>query len=229
MKILAIDTSSPMASIAILNGEELLLEISQLLDRSHSANIIPIIQQSLKQVGMTLQEFDGYAVGIGPGSFTGIRVGIATIKGLAYATRKPVVGVSSLCALAYNGSNTCDSVAVLVDAKKNLVYFAWYRPRQRGGLFEVIPPSLVSLKEALAKITRTTLFLGDIIQQYKSQIKRAKKKLARFAETTDHFPRAVWVGRLALEKFRQGKSQNLESLTPQYLYSRYCSIKGIER
>ena len=226
MKILAIDTSSERGSIALLEDDQVSVEFSQKLERQYSSNLVPMIEQVLAKASVKLSEIEGYAVGVGPGSFTGIRVGITTVKGLALVTKKPVVGISSLLALAYNTSGGSYAVTPLVDAKRNLVYFAWYRPDQNGKLSEQIPPTLGTIHEALSKINRVSLFIGDAVLKYRRNILSSKREKAHFTDFSDPFPRAVFIGKIALEKFQKGKTDSINSLAPTYLYSRYCSIGG---
>lgn len=226
MKILAVETSSVMGSVALLEEDQVLIEISQRLERRHSTNLVPLIERLLQTAGIGLAGIDGYAVGAGPGSFTGIRVGVTTVKGLTLVTGKPVVAVSSLLALACDGLSGPYLVAPLVDAKRNLVYFAWYRSGKNGKPIQLIAPGLGTLKEALAKIHRPTLFIGDGAHCYRKQIQRLQGKKAFFTGSNDYFPRASSVGKMALGKFRLGKFDDPETMTPAYLYSRYCSIQG---
>ena len=226
MKILAVETSSLMGSVALLEEDQVLIEISRRLEKQYSTNLVPLIERLLQTVGIQLADIAGYAVGVGPGSFTGIRVGVTTVKGLALVTQKPVVGVSSLLAVAYNGMNGHYPVAPLVDAKRNLVYFAWYRSGKNGKPVQLIAPGLGTLKEALAKVNKPTLFIGDAAQNYQKQIQRLQGKKAHFSPINDYFPRASSIGKMALERFRLGKFDDPETLVPAYLYSRYCSIQG---
>jgi tRNA threonylcarbamoyladenosine biosynthesis protein TsaB len=226
MKILAVETSSVMGSVALLEEDRILVEISMRLERQHSTNLVPLIERLLQTAGIGLAGIDGYAVGAGPGSFTGIRVGVTTVKGFALVTRKPVVAVSSLLALACDGLSGPYPAAPMVDAKRNLVYFGWYRCGKNGKPIQIIPPGLGTIEEALTKIKKPTLFIGDGAHCYRKQIQRLQGKKAHFPPTNDYFPRASSIGKMALEKFRLGKLDDPETLTPTYLYSRYCSIQG---
>lgn len=226
MKILAVETSSKMGSVALLEDDQVVMELSQKLERQFSSHLVPMIQQVLTTAGWAFSGIEGYAVGLGPGSFTGIRVGITTIKGFALVDKKPIVGISSLLALACNGLGANGAVVPLVDAKRNLVYFAWYRPGKNGKPISLISPRLGTLQEALSKINHPTLFLGDAVAIYQKQIRQWKGNKAHFNPLIDPFPRASFIGKMALGKFRLGKFDDPETLTPAYLYSRYCSIQG---
>ena len=124
MKILGIDTSTPIGSVALIDGESLVAEHTLNIVKAHSSRLMPAIDSVLKWGDITADELDGCAVGIGPGSFTGIRIGIATIKSLCYALDKPIVGVSTLEAIAYNLRWTEGLICPILDARRNESYGA---------------------------------------------------------------------------------------------------------
>lgn len=220
------DTSSAVGSVALLEDEKVLMELSLRLEKQYSTNLIPLIAHLLDLGEIKLSDIDGFAVGLGPGSFTGIRVGVTTLKGLVLGTGKPAVGVSSLEALAHDAFCGSDSVVVLGDAKRNLVYFGWYKRDKAGKPVPVVPATLTTLKEALAKVRKPALFVGDAVGLYRKEIQRAKGKKARFAGSICHFPKASVIGKIALENLRKGKCDDVRTLSPIYLYSRHCSIQG---
>ena len=127
MKILGIDTSTPIGSVALIDGESLVAEHTLNIVKAHSSRLMPAIDTVLKWGDITAEELDGCVVGIGPGSFTGIRIGIATIKSLCYALDKPIVGVSTLEAIAYNLRWTEGLICPLLDARRNESYGAIFR------------------------------------------------------------------------------------------------------
>ena len=124
MKILGIDTSTPIGSVALIDGENLVAEHTLNIVQAHSSRLMPAIDRVLKWGNITADALDGCAVGIGPGSFTGIRIGVATIKSLCYALDKPIVGISTLEAIAYNLRWTNGVVCPLLDARRSEVYGA---------------------------------------------------------------------------------------------------------
>ena len=127
MKILGIDTSTPIGSVALIDGESLVAEHTLNIVKAHSSQLMPAIDTVLKWGDITADELDGCAVGIGPGSFTGIRIGIATIKSLCYALDKPIIGVSTLEAIAYNLRWTEGLICPILDARRNESYGAIFR------------------------------------------------------------------------------------------------------
>ena len=127
MKILAIDTSSKICSVCILEDNALILEKHTDDEKTHSQNLMPLIDELFKEVNLTLDNIDLLACCLGPGSFTGIRIGLATIKAFADAKNIPVTGVTSLESLAYNVEQT-GLIVSLIDAKNDNVYYSLYSP-----------------------------------------------------------------------------------------------------
>src|SRR5512145_3217838 len=127
MKLLTLDTATSVFSVALADGEQLLGAASGAAGHLTAARLVPAVQQLFAECALAPADLDGFAVTIGPGSFTGIRVGLAFIKGLAFATGKPVVGLSSLALLAMNAQNSRLPVCPLFDARKSEVYAGLYR------------------------------------------------------------------------------------------------------
>ena len=127
MKILAVDTATRSCSAAVIDGEALLAETTNTSNQTHSRHLLDTIDAVIEQAGLEITELDGFAVSNGPGSFTGLRIGIASIKGLAFSLGKPVVGVSSLDALAWQCAQSAYLICPLLDARKKEVYACRYR------------------------------------------------------------------------------------------------------
>ena len=127
MKILAIESSGLVASAAVLSDGVLAGEYTINHKKTHSQTLLPMIDEVVRMLELELSELDGIAVSQGPGSFTGIRIGIATVKGLAWAAEKPCIGVSTLAAMAWNGVSSGGLVCAVMDARRNEVYNALFR------------------------------------------------------------------------------------------------------
>ncbi|MBU0895292.1 MAG: tRNA (adenosine(37)-N6)-threonylcarbamoyltransferase complex dimerization subunit type 1 TsaB, partial [Candidatus Omnitrophica bacterium] len=127
MRLLAVDTSTDYLSVAVMSGEKTLARIHKKAPRSHSTMLVAIIDRVLKMSGTALDELDGFCLSIGPGSFTGLRIGAATVKTLAFVMKKPVVAVPTLDAIAQNQKKFRGIICVVLDARKNKVYAAVYR------------------------------------------------------------------------------------------------------
>lgn len=247
MKILYLDTSSKYLSLAVAQDNKVLSRTHRQLDRRHSAQLACLIDKMLKRAKVSLKEIDGFCVSRGPGSFTGLRIGITAIKGLAYALEKPAVAIPSLDILAQNVKKIKSvrrrelvrQVCPIVDARQNKVYACLYqaRPVKKGfsngaGNGKVIRKSgylLLPVEELLERLKGEILFLGDAISLYREQIRKAKNIKAVFAGEKFWYPRASQAVPLALERFRTGKVDDTDSLVPLYLYPKTCQIKRVRR
>ena len=215
MKILTIDTSTNCSSVALSDGASLLGECILGEDRCHSGRLLDSISSLLTAAGLTPGGVDAFAVSLGPGSFTGVRVGIATVKGLAIATGKPVVGFSSLAMLAMNLPFSSAPVAALFDARKGEVYAGLYRC---GSLPEPIrPDAVLPPAQFLASIDRPTLFVGDGAVRYRELICSTLGELALFPPWHADLPRASAGNVIALDAAMKGKFIPLALLNPTYL------------
>ena len=215
MKILTIDTSSNCSSVALSDGPSLLGESILGEDRCNSGRLPEAISGLLAAAGLTPDGLDAFAVSLGPGSFTGVRVGIATVKGLAIATQKPVVGFSSLAMLAMNLPFSSAQVAPMFDARKSEVYAALYRC---GSLPETVTgDAVLSPARFLAAIDRPTLFLGDGAVRYRDLIQSTLGELALFPPWHADLPRASAGAVIALDAALKGAFTPLALLNPTYL------------
>src|SRR3989304_2738806 len=133
MKILAIDTSTPSESIALLEDDQLIAELTTCIQKTHAQRLLPSIKTLLDNIGTKPEHTDGFALAIGPGSFTGLRIGLSTIKGLAWSLNKKVAGISTLEALAMNLPYSDKPVFPMLDARKKEVYAAVYKCNKKYG------------------------------------------------------------------------------------------------
>jgi len=221
MKLLAIETSSPILGVALCDEHGTLAAIEAPEERA-SVNLIPRIQKILKKKRVKLKDVDGFAVSIGPGSFTGLRVGVTAVKGLSYATKKPIVSIATLDAIARNVFVKKDTICVLLDARKGNVYSAIYK-NNNGKLKKSSGYMLMPAEKVLKKLKGEVLFIGDAITACGDIIKKKYKK-AVFADKKYWYPRASVVGELGIRKFKQKKFSNTKALVPMYLYGRECNV-----
>lgn len=222
MKILTIDTSSNCSSVSLSDGSTLLGECLLGEDRSNSGRLLDSIAGLLKAAGLTPDGLDAFAVSVGPGSFTGVRVGIATVKGLALATGKPVVGFSSLAMLAMNLPYSSEPVAPMFDARKAEVYAALYRC---GSLPEtMLPDAVISPEEFLSGIKHPTIFIGDGAVRYRELICSQLGELAIFPPWHANLPRACAGAVIAREAALEGRFTPLALLNPTYLRASEAEI-----
>lgn len=219
MRILALETATAAASAAIWDETGPVAESFFYLPRAHSQQVMPIIDNMLRISGVTLLDLDGYAVSIGPGSFTGLRIGMATIKGLAQVSGKPLVGVCTLDALAENMIGHDGLICPILDARKNEVYTAVYRSRnwKMERLTDYLALSPGELPGLFSSSSAKVIFLGDVLPLYQEGLREVLGERAVFPRGDMIMPRAAKVGYLALPRLKSGRSDNLHTLKPFYL------------
>lgn len=215
MKILTLDTSSSCSSVALSDGTRLLGEYILGDDRCASGRLLDSIDKLLAAAKLSPAEVDLFAVSLGPGSFTGVRVGIGTVKGLALAHGRPTVGFSSLALLALNLPFCAFPVAPMFDARKSEVYAGLYRV---GALPVALRPDAVLAPETfLAGIDSPTLFVGEGAVRYRELIRATLGELALFPPWHLHQPRAAAGAALALDAAQRGEFIPLAALNPTYI------------
>lgn len=216
MKILAVDTATQSCSVAILNGGRLSCELVTLKEETHSKHLMGLIRNVLEMAGISVSDLDGMAVTIGPGSFTGLRIGVSTVKGMAHALDKPVVGISSLDALAWQCGECAYLICAILDARKGEVYAATYQ--YRDGVFsQTDRPKATSPVAAVERIKAPCLFIGSGAELYREEIRNMLKDRAHFAPEGQHIIRASSVGFLSLQRFQNRDTKEVASLVPQYI------------
>lgn len=222
MRILAIDTTTKFLSLAIYdNGRvaEYNLETGNRL----SSLLVPTVKRALGVLGLKLQDIDYFAAGVGPGSFTGIRLGLSAMKGFSFALRKPLVGVATLDTLAMNAPFTDKKIITAIDAKRGLIYSCAYKYKV-GKLIKVAPYLLLNKNDFYRSIKPLSLILGDALNLYRDDI-RSNFGEVSFLDKDSWYPKAHNVITLALKKIRQGKSSDNYKINPIYLYPKECQIR----
>jgi len=181
------------------------------------------IARALEAAGLGFKDIDYFACGLGPGSFTGMRTGVAAIKGLSWVLKKPIIGISTLDILAQGVKESDNPVIPIVDAKRNLIYCAIFR-KKRGRLKRMSPYMLLSLEEFLRKARPKSIFLGDAINLYKEKILE-RLKGATFLDKDYWYPKAHNLITLAQEGIKEKKFKNTFEIKPIYLYPKECQVK----
>jgi tRNA threonylcarbamoyladenosine biosynthesis protein TsaB len=221
MKILAVDTATGTCSVAVCLDESLLAEINLFRRQTHSRHLMEMIDQVLAISGEKLSGIDVFAVTRGPGSFTGLRMGLSCVKGLAYALDKPVIGVSCLDVLAFQaGGWELDdgpgTICTILDARKKEIYFSRYD--RRNGKLEKNGDEIVVSPEALdGRVEGRCLFVGDGALLYKGLLKRLFKDSAVFVPPPQNYIRAHSVACLSLQRFSDSGADELAGLVPRYI------------
>ena len=219
MKILAIEASSLVASVAILNDDIITAEYTVNNKVTHSQTLLPMIDEVCKMTETEPADFDAIAVSGGPGSFTGLRIGSATAKGLAQALNIPIIHVPTLDAMAYNLYGTDMIVCPIMDARRGQVYTGIYS-FEKGKLCTHMESSAISIGELLdilGEIGKTTIFTGDGIPAFKEFINENYKTEHYFAPAGMNRQRASSVAVLGAEYFAMGKTVTAGEHLPEYL------------
>jgi len=218
MRILAIDTSTHCGGIAVLEGDAVLASLVLNIKKTHSQRLLAHIDFLLKECGREIADMDGIGISIGPGSFTGIRIGMALAKGLCLSSGIPLVGISSLEALAFRNIEGGILICPVMDARRGEIFGAAYkRNEDTRSLIEVLPGRAEPLEKFLSQIREPALFCGDGSIKFRQIIKTALKENAIFSPANRNLPSAVEFAILAGEKLRRGQSDDIATLAPLYL------------
>jgi len=217
MKVLGIDTSTRCGSIGLIDEGGVISEYLLNLPITHSERLLENIDRLLKEVQCPMEELDGWAISLGPGSFTGLRIGVSTVKGLAFATQKPVAGVPSLDVLASQIAPTLYLICPILDARKGEVYTAFYRydeanVLQRRSDYLAMKPEIL-----IKKIEERVIFVGDGVNTYRDYLEKSLPSLALFPNLSLHLPHGTTVAKLGSELLRKKESLDLKTFTPIYV------------
>jgi len=219
MKLLAIESSGLVASIAVLADDKLIGEFTTNLKKTHSQTLLPMLDDVIQMLGISLEEIDAIAVSGGPGSFTGLRIGSATAKGLGLALHKPLIQIPTVDAIAYNLFATEKLICPLMDARRNQVYTGLYT--FEGNRFKVLKEQLaVSIEEIIEEINQLNLsviFLGDGVPVYREFIESHIKAEFCFAPPHLGYQRAGAIASLGADYYKKGRLQSAKEHKPEYL------------
>ena len=253
MYFLSFETSTKIFSLAVNKDDKVLryrnLKTALLLEDS----IIPTVDRILESAGIKFSQIDGFAIALGPGSFTSLRVGMATVKAFAMSTAKPVVGIPTLDIIAHgiqnkwssypthtgvrhsresgNPFDQYDEICVINDARRGKVYACLYGPKGRKTDY-----LLASLEDVLDKVHGSTLFTGDGLRLYRKDIEAAYQKHSSkkgstckclFTDEKWWYPQAKVMAALAYERFQNKQYENAASLVPLYLYPQDCQVSKV--
>lgn len=219
MKVLALDSSGLVASVAVVEEENLLAEYTVNYKKTHSQTLLPMVDEIVRMIELDLKTMDAIAVAGGPGSFTGLRIGSATAKGLGLALKKPLIHIPTLEGLAYNLFGTDRLVCPLMDARRGQVYTGIYsfEEGKLGVLEDQMAVDIAVIAGKLGALGREVIFLGDGVPVYRERLKELMEVPFSFAPAHLNKQRAGAVGALALEYLRQGKTETAAEHRPLYL------------
>jgi tRNA threonylcarbamoyladenosine biosynthesis protein TsaB len=216
MYILGIETSTTTGSVAVVTEDRVVAQYSLNIEVTHSERLMSTVDRVLKDTGLAIAEVDGYAVAIGPGSFTGLRIGLAAVKGLALVSGKPIAAVPTLKALAANLPYAAYPVCPMLDARKNEVYAATYR-FEGTTLVPVMAEAVISLSRLSERISEKTIFTGEASHLFRKEIINLFGDRALFVPHAATLPSAAIVAEIGLDMIKSGKRADLDSVTPMYI------------
>lgn len=215
------------AGAALIETGRLLGEIRLNHRKTHSEQLLPMVDQMLTLCQCPMESLEGLAVSLGPGSFTGIRIGVATVKGLAQALNLPVVGVCTLETLAWQVAPFTGLVVPLMDAQRNLVYTAGYTFQRSGENppHVTMPPDVLHIQELVEMLVSEPLeaqkspilFVGDALPQHEERLKEALGNRAAFALPIHAMPSAAALAQCGLSKMAAGEAVSPANIQPIYL------------
>jgi tRNA threonylcarbamoyladenosine biosynthesis protein TsaB len=229
MKILSIETSTMLGGVAIMDDKAGLIAETRLnVKTTHSERLMTAVNNTLIQSELKLDDLDVFAVAIGPGSFTGLRIGLSTVKGLSYATGKPVVTVPTLDAFAWNFPYSTYPVCLMLDARKSEVYAAvckW----EDSGFTTVVECVSIRPEALLERLQGKVLFAGEGALLYKEKIVSSMKDRAAFAPPDRMVPSPANVAMLGLEKAVRGEYAVASKAVPFYVRKSEAEVKWAEK
>jgi tRNA threonylcarbamoyladenosine biosynthesis protein TsaB len=228
MKVLGIDTSTSCGSVGLVDDQGVIADTLLNLPVTHSERLLAAIGLVLDQSSCTLTDLNGIAISLGPGSFTGLRIGVSAVKGLAFATGLPVVGVSTLDALAAQVAPTSYAICPILDARKAEVYTALYRYEGGTRVKRLSPYRAMRPEELVAQIREKTIFIGDGTRAYGDYFRNTLPSLALFPSLPLRVPHGSVVATLGLELLQRGETLDVPAFIPIYVRPSEAEMKWQE-
>lgn len=231
MKILGLDSSGLVASAAVVEDDNLLAEYTVNYKKTHSQTLLPMLDAIAEMVELDLETIDAIAIAGGPGSFTGLRIGSATAKGLGLALQKPLIQIPTVDGLAYNLWGSKDMVCPLMDARRNQTYTGLYEFTEKGMeiLLEQCAVSISEIVEKINEWNRSVVFLGDGIPVFRSFIEEKCQVPFSFAPAHLNKQRAGAVAALASIYYEKGQTETAAEHRPEYLRLSQAERERLEK
>lgn len=219
MKILAIDSSGLVASLAIVTEDELIAEYTINYKMTHSQTLMPMLDEIVQMTNMDLKEIEAIAISKGPGSFTGLKIGAATAKGLGLVLDIPIIAIPTVDGIAYNLYKTKGIICPIMDARRNQAYTGLYK--WINDEFTVLSEQKVAKIEELVKeineLNEEVIFLGDGVEIFKNQLKELVNVPYSYAPSHLSKQRAGAIGALGIEYMKKGETIHADNFAPSYL------------
>lgn len=203
MKLLSLETSTKMGSIAITDNTQLLGEFQIAIKDTFSEMLLPTIDYVLKSTKTSIHDVDAFALAQGPGSFTSLRIGMSVVKGLALKNRVPIIPIPTLDGLARNLSYSHLLICPLIDARKGEVYTAFYKKQSNHSLGKLSDDRVIAPEKLIDEIDEEAVFLGDGSMLYGDLIREKLREKAHFAPLNLLYPRATAISSLALQVIKE--------------------------
>lgn len=229
MVVLGVDTATAVTSVGLVRDGELVAAASCQTASSQAETLLPLIKTLLSQSETPLTAVSGIGISIGPGSFSGLRIGLGTMKGFAYALGCKVVGIPTLEALAHTVTSWEGTICPLLDARKGEVYTALFLRWQNGDLQRLSPDLVLAPEELCYHITTPCLFLGEGVERYREFIRKQCGSAASILSIAPEPTRGETVAKLACERLCRGEYDDLYTLEPTYVRRPEAELKGAER
>ena len=219
MKILGLDSSGKTASVAILDEFTLIGEYTISNDKTHSQKLVPMINELVENLNINLEDIDMFACSTGPGSFTGLRIGISTIKAMAFALKKPTISIPTLLGLAYNISNFNGLICPMIDARNENVYSAIFKiENEKYTLINDYSAENINyIIDILSNLSGDIIFIGDGATSYYTTLKNSFDARANFAPTHLNSQKASSIAKACLDKVSLDGFDITDTLSPIYL------------
>ena len=223
MRVLALDSSGLVAAVAVVEEDQTIAEYTVNYKKTHSQTLLPMLDEVVKMSELFMNTIDAIAISGGPGSFTGLRIGSATAKGLGLALGKPLIHIPTLDGLAYNMYGASGIVCPIMDARRKQVYTGIYSfvPEEEGLKLNVIEPQMAigvdELIEKLNALGMPVTFLGDGVPVYKEMLNEGVQVPHSFAPAHMNRQRGASVGVLGIQYLKEGKVESAAEHQPDYL------------
>jgi tRNA threonylcarbamoyladenosine biosynthesis protein TsaB len=228
MRILGIDTSTSCGSVGLIDHAEIIFDYLLNIPVTHSERLLGAIEFVLREARCPIENLDGWAISLGPGSFTGLRIGVSTAKGLAFATGKPLAGVPTLDVLASQIPFTSHLICPILDARKKEVYTAFYRYGEGDSLKRMSAYMAIQPEDLAKRIEEPTIFLGNGVKAYGEFLRSALLSLVIFPPAPLYLSHGSTVAKLGSELLEKGESLDISAFIPIYVRASEAEIKWQE-
>lgn len=216
MYILGIETSTKTGSVAVVSDACVIAQYSLNIEVTHSERLMSTVERVLRDTGLAVADMDGFAVAIGPGSFTGLRIGLAAVKGLALATGRPVAAVPTLRALAWSLPYAAYPICPLLDARKSEVYAAQYR-FEGPSLVQTMPETVLPLSVLAERTAGTVVITGEAAHLFRDDIGKLFNGRALIAPRSAVLSSAASVAEIGLDMIRNNEQADPDNMVPLYI------------